>query len=76
MKMKNVFNNKYRIVTSNFVFFSDITMFQVEIKRWYFPVWLPAKQLGIVNIHKSFTDAKTYINKHKKGKFVVADVPD
>ena len=51
VKMKN----KYRIVTDNY------SGYEVQIKRWWFPVW---RQIGI-NTFTSIDHAKRAIKTHK-----------
>lgn len=49
--------NKYRIVRDNYA------GYEVQIKRWWFPVWL---QAGFSNTHISIESAEAYARGHSQ----------
>lgn len=58
-----MFRNKYRIIRDRFC------GFEVQIKRWWFPVWYQciSERGDSVNTHSSIADAKLFISRHKEG---------
>lgn len=55
--MRNVFKNKYRIVTDNYA------GFEVQIKYWWWFGWHLTERNTFFTVER----AKKYINLHKKG---------
>lgn len=47
--------NKYRIVRDNY------NGYEVQVKRWWFPVWL---QAGFANTHKTIKQAEYHALVH------------
>lgn len=54
--MSNIFKTKYRIVTDRYC------GFECQIKRWWWPVWIP---LGFTNTFFEIEEAEDYIKRHK-----------
>jgi hypothetical protein len=51
------FDSKYRIVTDKF------NGFEVQIKRWWLPIWVQCHKLGSVNSFRSIDAAKEWVKK-------------
>lgn len=52
-----MFQNEYRVVNDGYA------GFEVQIRRWWFPIWL---QVGI-NTHSSFEKAERFARDHARG---------
>lgn len=61
--------DKYRIVSNSMV--NNQKPYRVEIKKWYFPIWLPAHRFGVENLHCTIYGAEQYAVHHSKKKTVV-----
>lgn len=53
--------NKYRIVKDCY------RGFEVQFKRWWFPMWFQCHHIGSVNSFNSLESAKKFIELHRKG---------
>ena len=58
--------NQYRIVTDGWL------GFEVQVKRWWFPVWVQCHKYSGTNTHKSVSGARSFALEHsRKGTNVV-----
>ena len=55
--IKNLFKNKYRIVTDNYA------GYEVQIKRWWFPFYV---QLDMCNTFSTIEKAEKYARLHSQ----------